>query len=108
MATPSPAALRACAQQLRELAATQRSNAGACQTLLDAVTNLDSAQTWQGSYPDTAHRRFTDWRSGQHRRRAAPRRQLLARTRRRVRAAGRHRRREHAMTHAVKRAVIAS
>lgn len=58
------ATLRACAEQLRELAAKQRTHAGACETLLDAVTKLDDAQTWQGSYPDSAHAVFREWVAG--------------------------------------------
>ncbi|HVU90961.1 MAG TPA: hypothetical protein VHC23_01935 [Jatrophihabitans sp.] len=61
------ATLRACAEQLRELARKQRTAAGACESLLDGVTRLDDEQTWQGSYPDAAHKQFTDWVNGLNR-----------------------------------------
>lgn len=63
--SPVPAAtLRACAEQLRELARTQRAHAAACASLLEKVTRLDDEQTWQGTYPDAAHKQFTDWVHG--------------------------------------------
>jgi hypothetical protein len=62
--TVSAATLRACAEQLRELAGTQRTHAAACETLLDAVTRLDGPDTWQGTYPDAAHAQFRDWAAG--------------------------------------------
>ena len=64
MSTVSPAILRACAEELRELAARQRAHAAACETLLDAIGKLDNAQTWQGAHPDEMHARFAAWRAG--------------------------------------------
>ena len=60
----SAATLRACAEQLRELAGKQRVHAAACESLLDAVSRLDTAETWQGRYPDDASGRFRSWRAG--------------------------------------------
>lgn len=64
MSTVSAATLRACAEELRELAGRQRAHAAACETLLDAVHKLDTAQTWQGAHPDAMHARFAEWQAG--------------------------------------------
>jgi hypothetical protein len=64
LSTVSAAVLRACAEELRELAGKQRAHAAACDTLLNAVRKLDDAQTWQGAHPDEMHARFAEWRAG--------------------------------------------
>jgi hypothetical protein len=64
VSTVSPVTLRACAEELRELAGRQRAHAAACETLLDAVRKLDTAETWQGTHPDAMHARFAEWRAG--------------------------------------------
>jgi hypothetical protein len=64
VSTVSAATLRSCAEQLRELARKQRAHAAACESLLDSVTKLDNEQTWQGTYPDSAHQQFTAWVTG--------------------------------------------
>lgn len=64
MSTVPPATLRACAEELRELAGKQRAHAAACETLLDAVRRLDGPDTWQGAHPDEMHTRFAEWRAG--------------------------------------------
>ena len=64
MSTVSPATLRACAEELRELAGRQRAHAAACATLLDAVRRLDGPETWQGTHPDAIRARFAWWRAG--------------------------------------------
>jgi hypothetical protein len=61
MPTPSPAALKSFAQDLRERATAQRGYAHSCETLLDGVSALDNEQTWQGSFPDSAHGQFQRW-----------------------------------------------
>lgn len=61
--TPSPAQLRAYAEELRELATAQATRAGSCETLLDAVTKLDNDHTWQGPYVTTTHATITSWSS---------------------------------------------
>src|SRR5580765_336161 len=64
MSTPTPAQLRGYAHRLRELAATQRTRATTVETLIEHVTKLDDAQTWSGTYPDTAHAAFQAWVTG--------------------------------------------
>lgn len=64
MPTPSPAALKAYAHELRELATKQCGHAATCDSLLDDVTKLDTAATWQGTYPDAAHKQFHTWLTG--------------------------------------------
>ncbi|MGY2873406.1 hypothetical protein ACVW00_000596 [Marmoricola sp. URHA0025 HA25] len=64
MSTPSAAVLRAYAEELRELARDQAERATSCATLLNAVTQLDNHDTWQGSYPSETHQTVQAWVTG--------------------------------------------
>jgi hypothetical protein len=61
---PSPAVLRAYAEELRELARAQDGRAASCATLLDSVTRLDDDDTWQGTYPAEARLTLQSWVTG--------------------------------------------
>lgn len=61
MATPPPAVLQACAEQLRSLASTQRNHANACDGLLDTISALANDQTWTGPYAVATNNQIAGW-----------------------------------------------
>jgi uncharacterized protein YukE len=64
VATPTPEMLTANAAELRQLAGHLRRMADQCEHVLDGVSALDDASTWQGPYAARAGRTLGDWRSG--------------------------------------------
>jgi len=61
---PSPALLRECATQLRELARKHRLSAESTATLLDSTTKLCGTDTWSGTYAAQTDADLTQWASG--------------------------------------------
>lgn len=61
MSTPSAAVLREYAAELRDLARAQAHRASSVGSLLDPVTGLDTADTWQGSYVQEVHGTLLEW-----------------------------------------------
>lgn len=61
MPTPSPAVLKAAAQDLRHYARQQRSHATSCDSLLDSISKLSNDQTWTGTYPTSVNAQIAGW-----------------------------------------------